>query len=131
MKTLKKEAVTKVATAVLSTTAKVKAREKKKAAAEGDAMETVRLFMSPSEFLADLQISMRSLRSRRKSMWRWNPKSHHDLRNTATSHLSMAQFQILQKTANPQSQTLSFYFRYPIFQLGTTFTQSIFCPLSM
>jgi 26S proteasome regulatory subunit N2 len=39
-KTPKKEAVTKVATAVLSTTAKVKAREKKKAAAEGDAMET-------------------------------------------------------------------------------------------
>ncbi|KIK70882.1 hypothetical protein GYMLUDRAFT_66097 [Collybiopsis luxurians FD-317 M1] len=36
----KKEAVTKVATAVLSTTAKVKAREKKKAAAEGDAMDT-------------------------------------------------------------------------------------------
>lgn len=35
----KKEAVTKVATAVLSTTAKVKAREKKKAAAEGDTME--------------------------------------------------------------------------------------------
>ena len=37
----KKEAVGKVATAVLSTTAKVKAREKKKAAAEGEAMETV------------------------------------------------------------------------------------------
>jgi len=36
----KKEAVAKVATAVLSTTAKVKAREKKKAAAEGDAMDT-------------------------------------------------------------------------------------------
>jgi 26S proteasome regulatory subunit N2 len=38
----KKETVTKVATAVLSTTAKVKAREKKKAAAEGDAMDLVR-----------------------------------------------------------------------------------------
>jgi 26S proteasome regulatory subunit N2 len=37
----KKEAVSKVAVAVLSTTAKVKAREKKKAAAEGDAMDTV------------------------------------------------------------------------------------------
>lgn len=37
----KKETVTKVATAVLSTTAKVKAREKKKAAAEGDPMDTV------------------------------------------------------------------------------------------
>lgn len=37
----KKETVTKVATAVLSTTAKVKAREKKKAAEE-EAMETVR-----------------------------------------------------------------------------------------
>jgi 26S proteasome regulatory subunit N2 len=37
----KKETVTKVATAVLSTTAKVKAREKKKAAAEGDAMDLV------------------------------------------------------------------------------------------
>ncbi|KAK0245602.1 armadillo-type protein [Armillaria nabsnona] len=36
----KKEAAAKVATAVLSTTAKVKAREKRKAAAEGDAMET-------------------------------------------------------------------------------------------
>ncbi|GLB36072.1 putative proteasome/cyclosome repeat [Lyophyllum shimeji] len=35
----KKEAVTKVATAVLSTTAKAKAREKKKAAAEGEAMD--------------------------------------------------------------------------------------------
>jgi 26S proteasome regulatory subunit N2 len=37
----KKEAVSKVATAVLSTTAKVKARDKKKAAAEGDPMDTV------------------------------------------------------------------------------------------
>lgn len=37
----KKETAAKVATAVLSTTAKVKAREKKKAAAEQDAMETV------------------------------------------------------------------------------------------
>lgn len=37
----KKEAVAKVATAVLSTTAKVKAREKKKAAAEGEAMDLV------------------------------------------------------------------------------------------
>lgn len=36
----KKETVTKVATAVLSTTARVKAREKRKAAAE-DAMDTV------------------------------------------------------------------------------------------
>ncbi|KAH6917463.1 26S proteasome subunit RPN2a [Coprinopsis sp. MPI-PUGE-AT-0042] len=35
----KKEAVTKVATAVLSTTAKQKARDKKKAAAEGDVMD--------------------------------------------------------------------------------------------
>ena len=40
----KKETVTKVATAVLSTTAKAKAREKKKAAAEGEAMEIVRAF---------------------------------------------------------------------------------------
>jgi 26S proteasome regulatory subunit N2 len=38
-----KEAVTKVVTAVLSTTAKVKGRKKKKAAAEGDSMETVSL----------------------------------------------------------------------------------------
>ncbi|KAJ2927156.1 hypothetical protein H1R20_g9903, partial [Candolleomyces eurysporus] len=38
-KTPKKEAATKVATAVLSTTAKVKAREKKKAAAEGETMD--------------------------------------------------------------------------------------------
>jgi 26S proteasome regulatory subunit N2 len=37
----KKEAVVKVATVVLSTTAKVKAREKKKAAVEGDSMDTV------------------------------------------------------------------------------------------
>ncbi|KAF7436711.1 proteasome regulatory particle base subunit [Pleurotus ostreatus] len=36
----KKEAVAKVATAVLSTTAKVKAREKRKANAEGDGMDT-------------------------------------------------------------------------------------------
>ena len=36
----KKETITKVATTVLSTTAKVKAREKKKAAAEGDLMDT-------------------------------------------------------------------------------------------
>jgi 26S proteasome regulatory subunit N2 len=42
-KAAKKEAAPKVATAVLSTTAKVKAREKKKAA-EADAMETVRQF---------------------------------------------------------------------------------------
>ena len=39
----KKETVTKVATAVLSTTAKAKAREKKKAAEGGDAMDTVSL----------------------------------------------------------------------------------------
>ena len=37
----KKETATKVATAVLSTTAKVKAREKKKAAAEGESMDLV------------------------------------------------------------------------------------------
>jgi 26S proteasome regulatory subunit N2 len=37
----KKEAVSKVAVAVLSTTAKVKAREKKKAAADGEAMDVV------------------------------------------------------------------------------------------
>jgi 26S proteasome regulatory subunit N2 len=37
----KKEAVIKVTTAVLSTIAKVKAKEKKKAAAEGDSMATV------------------------------------------------------------------------------------------
>lgn len=37
----KKETATKVATAVLSTTAKVKAREKKKAAAEGETMDLV------------------------------------------------------------------------------------------
>jgi 26S proteasome regulatory subunit N2 len=37
----KKETLSKVATAVLSTTAKVKAREKKKAAAEGDLMDMV------------------------------------------------------------------------------------------
>lgn len=40
-KPVKKEAITKVATAVLSTTAKVKAREKKKAAAEGDPIDVV------------------------------------------------------------------------------------------
>ena len=45
MKPPKKEAVSKVAVAVLSTTAKVKAREKKKAAADGDAMDTVSIFM--------------------------------------------------------------------------------------
>lgn len=38
----KKETAAKVATAVLSTTAKVKAREKKKAAAEGESMDVVR-----------------------------------------------------------------------------------------
>lgn len=37
----KKETVTKVATAVLSTTAKAKAREKKKAAAEGESPDSV------------------------------------------------------------------------------------------
>jgi hypothetical protein len=37
----KKETITKMATAVLSTTAKVKAREKKKAAEDKDAMDTV------------------------------------------------------------------------------------------
>jgi 26S proteasome regulatory subunit N2 len=41
-KPAKKEAITKVATAVLSTTAKVKAREKKKAAAEGEPIDVVR-----------------------------------------------------------------------------------------
>jgi hypothetical protein len=37
----KREAVTKVTTAVLSTTAKAKAKEKNKVAAEGDSMATV------------------------------------------------------------------------------------------
>lgn len=41
-KPAKKEAITRVATAVLSTTAKVKAREKKKAAAEGEPIDVVR-----------------------------------------------------------------------------------------
>ena len=45
----KKEAVTKVATAVLSTTAKAKAREKKKAAAEGEPIEVV---CAPGELVA-------------------------------------------------------------------------------
>jgi hypothetical protein len=40
-KPAKKETIAKVATAVLSTTAKVKAREKKKAAAEGEPMDLV------------------------------------------------------------------------------------------
>jgi 26S proteasome regulatory subunit N2 len=43
-KSAKKEAPTKVATAVLSTTAKVKAREKKKADAENDGMDVVRSY---------------------------------------------------------------------------------------
>ena len=42
-KPAKKEAIAKVATAVLSTTAKVKAREKKKAAAEGEPIDVVRI----------------------------------------------------------------------------------------
>lgn len=42
----KKETAAKMATAVLSTTAKVKAREKRKAAADSDAMETVRQMTS-------------------------------------------------------------------------------------
>lgn len=44
----KKEAVTKVAAAVLSTTNKVKAREKKKAAAEGETMDLVSLYTRAS-----------------------------------------------------------------------------------
>jgi 26S proteasome regulatory subunit N2 len=48
----KKETITKVTTAVLSTTAKAKAREKKKAAAEGDVMDTVcACYMSYSSIL--------------------------------------------------------------------------------
>lgn len=39
----KRETFAKAATAVLSTTAKVKAREKKKAAADADAMDMVRV----------------------------------------------------------------------------------------
>jgi len=37
----KKETITKAVTAVLSTTARAKAREKKRAAAEGEAMDVV------------------------------------------------------------------------------------------
>lgn len=44
----KKETVTKVATAVLSTTAKVKAREKRKAAAEGEIMDVVSIGIYPT-----------------------------------------------------------------------------------
>jgi 26S proteasome regulatory subunit N2 len=50
-KPAKKETVTKVAQAVLSTTAKVKAREKKKAAAEGEAMDTVRSHSSHARII--------------------------------------------------------------------------------
>jgi len=49
----KKEAATKVATAVLSTTAKVKAREKKKAAAEGEGMDLVRDPYNPGHSFSD------------------------------------------------------------------------------
>jgi 26S proteasome regulatory subunit N2 len=52
-KTPKKEAVTKVATVVLSTTAKIKAREKKKAAAEGD-LDTVIIFIFRAELRPNL-----------------------------------------------------------------------------
>lgn len=69
----KKEAATKVATAVLSTTARVKAREKRKAAAE-DAMDTVCLPLyichsvltlrqddkAPSEVKKDVDVEMNS-----------------------------------------------------------------------
>lgn len=44
----KKETVTKVAAAVLSTTAKVKAREKRKAAAEGEIMDVVSIDTCPA-----------------------------------------------------------------------------------
>ncbi|KZP16841.1 hypothetical protein FIBSPDRAFT_912172 [Athelia psychrophila] len=53
----KKEAATKVATAVLSTTARVKAREKRKAAAE-DAMDTDD--KAPSEVKKDVDVEMNS-----------------------------------------------------------------------
>jgi hypothetical protein len=63
----KKETVTKVATAVLSTTAKVKAREKKKAAAEGDSMDTVSFcgFFKTDRSLILLHSRTTSLRLRR------------------------------------------------------------------
>jgi hypothetical protein len=53
-KTPKKEAVTKVATAVLSITAKIQSREKKKATAEGDLMDTVIIFI----FRAELRLNL-------------------------------------------------------------------------
>ena len=50
----KRETFAKAATAVLSTTAKVKAREKKKAAADVDAMDTVRVVVFAMKcFLTD------------------------------------------------------------------------------
>ncbi|KAF8898847.1 hypothetical protein BD779DRAFT_1666615 [Infundibulicybe gibba] len=52
----KREIVIKVATAVLSTTAKVKAREKKKAAAEGDPMETDDKVDSRKENAGDIEM---------------------------------------------------------------------------
>lgn len=61
----KKEAVTKVATAVLSTTAKAKAREKKKAAAEGEGMDVVSVSVSTS-----LGVVLTRDRTRRKAMSR-------------------------------------------------------------
>ncbi|KAG7099168.1 hypothetical protein E1B28_001039 [Marasmius oreades] len=69
----KKETVAKVATAVLSTTAKVKAREKKKAAADGDAMETDEKSASADEDVdmkAEEQISKAS-----KSLKKAEPSS--------------------------------------------------------
>ncbi|KAL0951329.1 hypothetical protein HGRIS_008034 [Hohenbuehelia grisea] len=58
----KKETVTKVATAVLSTTNKVKAREKRKATAEGDAMD---LDEKPEASKTDVDVEMRDENSHR------------------------------------------------------------------
>ena len=52
----------KVATAVLSTTAKAKAREKKKAAAEGESMDTVSLTFHLRDQLLSNDVRMRKRR---------------------------------------------------------------------
>jgi len=70
----KKETVTKVATAVLSTTAKVKAREKKKLVAEGDTMDLV----SPDFLVMDCGVTepRTTQKTKRKVNQKWKLKNH-------------------------------------------------------
>jgi len=92
----KKEAISKVATAVLSTTARAKAREKKKAAAEGESMDT-----DEKDAKKDADVEMKAD----------EPSHHGDVSPIAGLPSNLADGTEERKPAEPSFQTLSNFSR--------------------